>query len=60
MTLRDDIERLRAIPAAWKDLPDPLAELRKIRYGYDPQGDPQDDTPDESLERARAAQEPGA
>ena len=35
--LREDIERLRAIPAEWKAHPDPLAELRKIRYGYDPE-----------------------
>jgi len=37
-TLRQDVERLRAIPAAWKQRPDPLGELEEIRNG--PQGSP--------------------
>lgn len=32
-TLREDLERLRAIPAAWKQRPDPLGELEEIRNG---------------------------
>jgi hypothetical protein len=53
-TLREDIEALRAIPAEWKRMADPLAELRKIRHGYDPEGDPCDDTEDQTRERALA------
>ncbi len=34
-TLRDDIEALRAIPAEWKKLKDPLGLLEKIRNGND-------------------------
>ena len=32
-TLRDGIERLRAIRGAWKELEDPLGELDQIRHG---------------------------
>jgi hypothetical protein len=32
-SLRESIEALRAIPAAWKETEDPLAELRDIRHG---------------------------
>jgi hypothetical protein len=56
-TLKEAMEALRAIPGGWKDIPDPLAELRKIRHGYDPQGDPANDTEDEARERALAATE---
>ncbi len=31
--LRETVRRLQEIPAAWKDLDDPLAELRRIRRG---------------------------
>lgn len=34
-TLTEAIDELRAIPAEWKNLDDPLGELRKIRYGTD-------------------------
>jgi hypothetical protein len=34
--IRSDLERLRAIPAAWKDSDDPLAELMAIRRGEGP------------------------
>jgi hypothetical protein len=34
-TLRQTIEDLRAIPAKWKDLDDPLGELMAIRRGTD-------------------------
>ena len=57
MTLREDIERLRAIPSGWDKIADPLAELRKIRHGYDPEGDPDNDTPDETMERKLATEE---
>jgi hypothetical protein len=50
-TLREDIEALRSIPGRWKAYPDPLAELRKIRYGYDLQADPANDTPEERTQR---------
>jgi hypothetical protein len=33
ISLRDSIEQLRAIPAKWKELDDPLSELEKIRQG---------------------------
>ena len=33
ITLRDSIERLRDIPAKWKELEDPLSEFQKIRQG---------------------------
>jgi hypothetical protein len=33
VTLRDSIEQLRAIPAKWKELDDPLGELKRIRQG---------------------------
>jgi hypothetical protein len=39
--LRDSIERLRAIPAKWKHLADPIGDLAKIRY--EPDFDPWDD-----------------
>lgn len=59
-SLKEDIEALRAIPCGWKDIPDPLAELRKIRHGYDPDADPSNDTPDEARERALADAERNA
>jgi hypothetical protein len=31
--LKTSIERLRAIPAKWKELDDPIGELKKIRHG---------------------------
>lgn len=34
-TLRETIESLRAIPAKWKELDDPLGELMNIRHGTD-------------------------
>jgi hypothetical protein len=34
--LRSDIQRLRSIPAAWKDRDDPLSELMTIRRGEGP------------------------
>jgi len=33
VSLRDSIEQLRAIPAKWKELDDPLNELQRIRQG---------------------------
>ncbi|HZE73147.1 MAG TPA: hypothetical protein VE135_26870 [Pyrinomonadaceae bacterium] len=33
ITLRESIDHLRAIPAKWKELDDPLGELKKIRHG---------------------------
>ena len=35
--LRSDISRLRAIPAAWKELDDPIRELAGHRRGERPQ-----------------------
>jgi len=37
-TFRESIDRLRAIPALWKHLADPIGELHEIRYepDYDP------------------------
>jgi hypothetical protein len=32
-TLKDSIQRMRDIPAEWKELKDPLAEVTKIRHG---------------------------
>jgi hypothetical protein len=32
-TLRETIQHLRAVPAKWKELDDPLGELKKIRHG---------------------------
>lgn len=42
-TLRDSIERMRAIPALWKHLADPYGETHKIRDDpeYDPWLNPQ-------------------
>lgn len=42
-TLRESIERMRAIPAQWKHLADPIGDLRRIREDpfYDPWDDPQ-------------------
>lgn len=42
-TLRESINRLRAIPAKWKHLADPIGELKRIREDpeYDPWADPQ-------------------
>jgi hypothetical protein len=37
--IRSDIEHLRRIPAKWKELDDPLAELAMIRYGEGTNGD---------------------
>lgn len=41
--LRDSIERIRAIPAQWKHLADPIGDLTKIRCepDFDPWDDPQ-------------------
>jgi hypothetical protein len=33
LSLRDSIDELRSIPAKWKELDDPLGELRRIREG---------------------------
>ena len=33
--LRESLERIRAIPAKWKELDDPLSEIAKIRHGTD-------------------------
>ena len=33
--LRESLNRIRAIPAKWKELDDPLAEIAKIRHGSD-------------------------
>ena len=33
--LRESIERLRAIPAKWKHLADPIGELKRIRADPD-------------------------
>jgi hypothetical protein len=33
--LRESLERIRAIPAKWKELDDPLGEIAKIRHGID-------------------------
>lgn len=40
--LRDSIQRLRAIPALWKHLADPIGELARIRRDpdYNPYSDP--------------------
>jgi hypothetical protein len=32
-SLRAVVEELRAIPGAWKDRPDPLGDLQRIRHG---------------------------
>jgi hypothetical protein len=37
MSIKDDVVKLRAIPAEWKNHQDPLRELRIIRHGFDPQ-----------------------
>jgi hypothetical protein len=34
-TLRESIDRMRAIPAGWKDLDDALGELHRLRHGPD-------------------------
>lgn len=41
--LRESIERMRAIPAKWKHLADPIGDLQRIREDpfYDPWADPQ-------------------
>lgn len=41
-TLRESIEKLRAIPAKWKHLADPIGELAKIRRdpNYNPWANP--------------------
>mgnify|MGYP000872260413 CR=1 FL=1 len=33
ISLKKSIEELRAIPAKWKELDDPVGELKRIRYG---------------------------
>ena len=33
ISLRKSIAKIRAIPAKWKELSDPVAELKRIRYG---------------------------
>jgi hypothetical protein len=33
ISLRKSIDKIRAIPAKWKELSDPVAELKRIRYG---------------------------
>jgi hypothetical protein len=38
-TLREAVEKLRAIPAKWKELEDPLDEVRRIREGLPPSED---------------------
>lgn len=40
--LRDSIERIRAIPALWKHLADPVGDLQRIREEpyFDPWADP--------------------
>lgn len=42
-TLLESIERMRAIPAKWKHLADPIGELKRIREDpdYDPWANPQ-------------------
>ncbi len=35
MPLREAVQKLRAVPAAWKETEDPLGELEKIRHGTD-------------------------
>jgi hypothetical protein len=41
--LRDSLERIRAIPAKWKHLADPIGEIQRIREGpyYNPWEEPQ-------------------
>lgn len=41
-TLRESIEEMRAIPAKWKHLADPIGELKRIREDpdYNPWEDP--------------------
>lgn len=45
--LREIIERIRAIPAKWKHLDDPVSEMKRIRADpdYDPWANPQWATP---------------
>jgi len=47
----------RAIPSGWEDVADPLAEIRKIRHGYDTEGDPALGIPEEARERLLAREE---
>lgn len=46
-TLRESIERMRAIPAPWKHLADPIGDLQRIRDHpeYNPWAEPQWATP---------------
>lgn len=46
-TLRESIEEMRAIPALWKHLADPVGDLNRIReeLDYSPWADPQFATP---------------